>query len=241
VSPRRTGHLVSRPRTTRSLAGRPALPRARLVVVALAASLAVVALAGCGRHHPRPAALRLERVDLALFAGTLRQLQAPAHSEVEAAREVWPGIAGGLPYSLDPAARTQLGAAERRSASLQLPTLVTTEGALTGPTAKLAGMLKSYVRLTQRGWSYIATALAPPASASARFLRANAALYIYCVYDGHYDLSLIGKTLLSAYHELGGPHAFGDSLTQSEVKALAGAYSIPTVRLSRHPSPSVVV
>ena len=67
------------------------------------------------------------------------------------------------------------------------------------------------------------------------------ALYIYCVYDGHYDLSLIGKAVQSAYRKLGGAPAFGASLTQSQVEALARAYSIPAVRLEPHPAPGVVV
>jgi hypothetical protein len=76
---------------------------------------------------------------------------------------------------------------------------------------------------------------------AAQFLRRNAALYIYCVYDGHYDLSLIGKALQRAYRTLGGPAAFGGSLTPSEVEALARAYSIASSRLAPHPPPSLTV
>ena len=53
----------------------------------------------------------------------------------------------------------EVATAERRAAALTLPAEVTTEGSVTGPAAELAGMLKSYVRLTQRGWQYLATAL----------------------------------------------------------------------------------
>jgi hypothetical protein len=213
---------------------------------------------------------------------TLQQLQTPATAEVAAARAAWPSLAAGLPHAVAPALRVEVAAAERQAAALTLPAEVTTEGSVTGPAAELAGMLKSYVRLTQRGWQYLAAALAAgsettmthakahtrkaapsargsaaPASggvggatvapgggagtAAARFLRANAALYVYCVYDGHYDLSLIGKVVQSAYRKLGGAPAFGASLTQSQVEALARAYSIPTARLQPHPAPSVVV
>ena len=240
-------------------------------MAALTAAAAAGA-AGCGGHHPRPAALRVERADLAQLAHTLRQLQSPTAAEVAAARAAWPSLAGGLPGDVTPALRVEVAAAERRAARLMLPTEVTTEGSLTGPAAELAGMLKSYVRLTQRGWQHLAAALiagsgttskpakahphpaapgaggstaAAPGSwesaAAARFLRANAPLYIYCVYDGHYDLSLIGKVVQSAYRKLGGAPAFGASLTPSQVEALAHAYSIPAARLQPHPAPSVVV
>jgi hypothetical protein len=63
-------------------------------------------------------------------------------------------------------------------------------------------------------------------------------LYIYCIYDGHYDLSLIGKALPNAYHKLGGPPAFGGSLTQVQVDSLVRAYS--QARLTPHPSPNLV-
>jgi hypothetical protein len=254
-------------------------------VAALASGAAVAGAAGCGGSHPRPAALRLERADLVLLAHTLQRVQAPAGSEVAAARAVWPALAGGLPRGTSPTMQLRLSAAERRAAALTLPAFVTTEGSLTGPAAKLGGMLRAYVRLTQRGWQYTAaaTAVAPGArggraapvgrsearrgtsgpgrgrtaasgtptgaggrsggatTSAARFLRSNAALYIYCIYDGHYDLSLIGKALRDAYHTLGGAPAFGGSLTQAQVEALAGAYSIPSTRLTPHPPPSLTV
>jgi hypothetical protein len=254
---------------------------ARLAVAALA-GVAVAGATGCGGAHPRPAALRVERADLVQLAHILQQLQTSTAAEVTAARAAWPSLAGGLPDRAAPALRVEAATAARRAAALTLPAEVTTEGSVTGPAAELAGMLKTYVRLAQRGWQYLATALAAgsataashsatdprrsarratggaiPApgvggsaagagsdgisTATARFLRANAPLYIYCVYDGHYHLSLIGKTLLSAYLKLGGYTAFGASLTQSRVEALASAYSILATRLEPHPSPGVVV
>jgi hypothetical protein len=224
----------------------------------------------------------VERADLVQLAHTLQRLQTPTAAEVAAARAAWPSLAGGLPDSVAPALRVEVAAADRHAAALTLPAEVTTEGSVTGPAAELAGMLKSYVRLAQRGWRYLATAIAAetatvathsathprhstpgatgsaaPApggrgnasgagddeenAATARFLHANAPLYIYCVYDGHYHLSLIGKTLQSAYLKLGGAPAFGASLTQSRVEALARAYSMPATRLEPHPAPGVVV
>ena len=129
--------------------------------------------------------------------------------------------------------------------------MVTTEGALTGPAAGLAGLLKAYTRLTQRGWQFTAAALATESAGSgrpggagaatraARFLRSNSALYIYCIYDGHYDLSLIGKALPNAYHTLGGAPVFGVSLCTAQVDGLARAYT--HTRLTPHPSPGLAV
>jgi hypothetical protein len=192
----------------------------------------------------------VERTDLVLLAHTLQRLRAPAGGEIAAARAAWPALAGGLPRGSAPTLLAQVSTAARHAAMLTLPAVVTTEDSLTGPAAKLAGMLKAYTRLTQRGWRYIAATLASAstqtahsgaAATAARFLRANAALYIYSIYDGHYDLSLIGKALRGAYRALGGAPAFGASLTQTQVEALAGDYSIPSARLTPHPPPSLVV
>ena len=93
------------------------------------------------------------------LAHTLQRLQSPTAAEVAAARVPWPSLAGGLPRAVTPALRVEVAAAERHAAALTLPAEVTTEGSVIGPAAELAGMLKSYVRLTQRGWQYLATAL----------------------------------------------------------------------------------
>ena len=68
----------------------------------------------------------------------------------------------------------------------------------------------------------------------ARFARANAALYIDSIYDGHFSLAQLGKKLLDGYHMLGGQAAFGTALSQREVDALASAYSEATDRLHPH-------
>jgi len=74
---------------------------------------------------------------------------------------------------------------------------------------------------------------------AAAFLRSNSPLYLYCVYDGHYDLSLVGKKVADAYDALGGPAGFGAALTPGEVQALGEVYSIPGVRLQPHPPASL--
>ena len=243
-----------------------------LAAVALSVlALAAVALGGCGGHSPRPAALRLERADLVLLARTLRRLQGPVGVEVAAARTVWPTLAHGVPRSDAAATRLAVASAAAHAVALPLPSLLTTEGALTGPAAGIGGLLKDYTTLVQRGWRIVAAATAPaeagahpdsgararPAgdslarthsvgagsnsSAGIEFLRANSGLYVYCIYDGHFDLSVLGKKFQSAYAKLGGAAAFGAALRPAEVTALAAAYSTAAVRLESHPGPGVHV
>ena len=70
--------------------------------------------------------------------------------------------------------------------------------------------------------------------AAARFARANVDLYIESVYDGHFELAQIADKLHKGYENLGGPAAFGESLTPAEVNALAAAYSEASARLRPH-------
>lgn len=70
--------------------------------------------------------------------------------------------------------------------------------------------------------------------AAARFARANVDLYIESVYDGHFELAQIAEKLRKAYENLGGPSAFGESLTPAEVNAVAAAYSEASARLRPH-------
>jgi hypothetical protein len=212
----------------------------RGVAGVLALALAAGVLAGCAGHGPRPAALRLERSDLVTVARTLRDLQDPVGSEVAAARAVWPTLAYGLSASraAAPATRSGIARAYAHVRAFALPAIFTTEGALTGPAAGIGGLVKRYAILTRRGWSITAAA---STTRPANFLRANSGLYIYCIYDGHFDLSLVGTKLLGAYRKLGGPAAFGAALTTAQVQALARAYSIPAIRLEPHPVPAVHV
>ena len=71
--------------------------------------------------------------------------------------------------------------------------------------------------------------------AGARFARANVALYIDSVYDGHFSLAQIGKKLLDGYRMLGGQAAFGTALSQAEVDAAGDAPTPkPADRLHPH-------
>jgi hypothetical protein len=198
---------------------------------------AAAALSGCGSHQPQAAGLRLERADLARLGSALRQLESPVHAEVAAARTAWPALAGGLRPANTPGTSRAIARAAVRAEAVALPAFVLAEGGLTGPAAGVGGLLKSYTALTRRGWQFLAAA---SRTNRAGFLRANSGLYVYCVYDGHFELSVLGKKLQQAYRKLGGGGAFGATLTPAAVEALASAYS-STVRLEPHPAPGVRV
>jgi hypothetical protein len=211
----------------------------RRAALGTAAALAVAAALGaCGSHAPRAAGLRLERADLVRLGNTLRRLESPVHAEVAAARAAWPALAGGLPSPSPPATRRTIASAAAHAEAIALPAFVLAEGGLTGPAAGVGGLLKSYTALTRRGWQFLTAA---SHTSRASFLRANSGLYVYCVYDGHFELSVLGKKLQQAYRKLGGGEAFGAALTPAEVEALAQAYTGASTRLEPHPAPGVRV
>ncbi len=216
-----------------------AATRAVRVALGIAVALLVAAaLGGCGSHPQRAAGVRLERADLVRLGNALRRLEHPAHAEVAAARAVWPTIVDGLPPTSTRAARHAFARGAARAEAVALPRFVVAEGGLTGPAAGVGGLLKSYAVLTRRGWQFLAAA---SRTHRASFLRANSGLYVYCLYDGHFELSVLGKELQAAYRKLGGGAAFGAALTPAEVEALAHAYSSATTRLEPHPAAGVRV
>ena len=74
--------------------------------------------------------------------------------------------------------------------------------------------------------------------AALRFVRANASLYIGGVYDGHYNLSVIGERMREAYAQLGGAAKFGRALRSALVSQLAAFYSPGVTRLAPRPPAS---
>jgi len=172
------------------------------------------------------------------LGSALQRLESPVRAEVSAARAVWPALAGGLQSPSAPAGREALARSRARAEAIALPAFVLTEGGLTGPAASVGGLLKSSATLMRRGWQFLAAA---SRTGRASFLRANSGLYVYCVYDGHYELSVLGKKLQTAYRKLGGGRAFGAALTPAAVEALALAYSPTATRLQPHPAPGVQV
>lgn len=206
----------------------------------LAALAAAVALLGCGGARSKqstPAALKLQREDLVAASKALAQAQAPVAVEVAATRAVWPRIAGGASAEVGVFARSSQ--AVKRVTLLTIPALFGEVQArkLTGPGAQIAGLFRSSALLSTRGWKMLIASAAQIESGgrvAARFALENAPLYLQSIYDGHFALAQIGKKLLAGYEKLGGASAFGSSLTQLEVDALARAYSEPKIRLYPH-------
>jgi hypothetical protein len=214
----------------------PAVPRLAIIVVAAAGLLA-----GCGSaasHTPSKRELALQRAQLVLVSKGLRAAEGSVQQEVAASRSAWPLIADGLPQTPSGSLRRAVGNASVRAKRLPEPPFMAKASELSGPAAGLAGLYEGFSRLAERGWRLIESSIDAIASGSpsiAGFERANSSLYIDAVYDSHFDLALVGKSLTEAYRQLGGAQAFGAALTQSEVNALAAAYSIPAVRLAPHP------
>lgn len=199
-------------------------------------------MAGCGSAGEQltPAAQKLQREDLAAACRALEQAAVPVEREVAATKAAWPLIANGLGVNARSLSGVPaLAQATRAAARLRLPALFGEAQArtLTGPAAQLSGLFRSYSLLSARGWQLLDAQLAQIRSgspASARFATENAPLYVESIYDGHFTLAQIGKKLLAAYDKLGGPAAFGASLTQVRVDALARTYSEARDRLHPH-------
>jgi hypothetical protein len=214
----------------------------RIATLALLLGSVAGGLSACASTTATPAELRLQREDLVAVSRALRGVESPIAGEVAAAKRAWPLVANGLPATGTPAlarARAPIAAAAASAAMIKTPVLLGEAQAisLTGPSAQLAGLFRTYTGLATRGWTLTGAAIDQiehGSPASARFARENVALYIESVYDGHFDLAQTGKKLTDGYRALGGPSAFGSALTQAEVDALAGAYSEATIRLHPH-------
>ncbi len=212
----------------------------------LVSLLAATPIVGCGSsassHTPSGRELALQRAQFARLGGELQTIAAAVRREVSAARVAWPLIADGLPRSLPSTLRSAVARASARARVIPEPSFLAHAAQLTGPAAGTAGLYESYARLATQGWRLTETGIAAivgGAPAVAGFARNNSSLYIDAIYDAHFDLSLLGKSLTNAYEKLGGPQAFGATLPQSELDALAAAYSIPAVRLEPHPARAV--
>jgi hypothetical protein len=214
----------------------------RFFAALFAAGCVLVGAAGCGGSSSAsaPAAERLQREDLVAAVHGLRRAEASAAREMATARIAWPLVANGLPAAIPPATQTALSAAGGTARAIVLPPLMSKERArsLTGPASGITGLFRTFYGLTERGWTLTAAAseeIDRGPAATGSFARANVPLYIDSVYDGHFDAALIGTSLLAGYKKLGAAQAFGATLTQAEVDALAGAYSPASERLHPHP------
>jgi hypothetical protein len=218
------------------------LPSA-IAVVLLVGLIAL--LTGCGSttsYSPSSRELALQRSQFVKVSDELRGLEHAVQRELSSSRKAWPTIANGLPQTFEAGLREAVKQATTSAAALPEPPFAAKADVLTGPAAGIAGLYESYSRLTERGWRLTETGIAAIRAnnpATANFERANSSLYIDAIYDAHFNLSLLGKSLISGYERLGGPRAFGATLTQNELNALATAYSIPAVRLEPHPGRAV--
>jgi hypothetical protein len=210
------------------------------VTALLLVSSAVIAAGGCGSgRSSTPAELKLQREDLIAVVHALRSSEAQVSREVADAKAAWPLVANGLPRNISPSVRPSIVAAETSAARMALPALLqeAQTATLTGPASQLAGMFRTFTRLATRGWTLIGAAVEQiehGSTTSARFARANVALYIESVYDSHFNLAQIDKKLRAGYRKLGGQAAFGGALTQGELDGVAGFYSEATSRLHPH-------
>jgi hypothetical protein len=210
----------------------------RLALAALA-----LLIVGCGSTASKastPAALKLEREDLAAACRALQSVQAPVAREVTATKAAWPLIADGLPADVGALSSSSvLARAVASAARLPIPTLFSEAQAraLTGPASQIAGLYRSYALLSTRGWKLLGAALRQIESgtpAASRFARENDALYIESIYDAHFTLAQIGKKLTAAYEKLGGSTDFGATLSRAQLEALAQTYSEASDRLHPH-------
>jgi hypothetical protein len=200
-------------------------------------------LTGCGGTSSaatNPAEEKLQREDLVAVSRGLSEAEGSVQREMATARIAWPLVANGLPASVPPATRAAIANASKAARAIVVPALMSKEQArsLTGPAAGIAGLFRPFSTLTARGWTLTEAAnrqLLSGTPAAARFASENVALYIDSIYDGHFDASLIGKSLLKGYSQLGGPAAFGGTLGEAEVQALARAYSPGALQLHPHP------
>jgi hypothetical protein len=200
-----------------------------------------IAIAGCGHGtSTTPQTSDLERSDLIAASRALSSVKGPVGREVAASKTAWPLVANGLPASTSADQRAAVATAIARAAAVPVPALFAEHptSSLTGPGASIAGLFRVYSGLASRGWRMIGAAIDQTehgSPAAARFARANVALYIESVYDAHFSLAQIGRQLARGYAKLGGPAAFGASLTRAEVDSLADSYSEQISRLHPHP------
>jgi hypothetical protein len=219
-----------------------ALRVAALLLILSGAAGAGGALAGCGGKRKvvaSPAAQMLQREDFVVISHGLREAEGSVEREMAAAKIAWPLVANGLPLSIPTRTRVAVASASKTAQAIVVPAPMSEAQArsLTGPAAGIASLFEPFQRLTERGWTLTGAAadeIASGTPAAARFARENVALYIDSIYDGHFDATLIGKSLLAGYKKLGGAASFGGALTQTEVDALARAYSPATERLHPH-------
>jgi hypothetical protein len=215
---------------------RPALPIAAALLATVAIVVAIVIWQSLPEEHTA-AELALQRSQLTLISHQLLPLEHTVQSEALAARATWPSIAAGLPAHPGPRLIQRAAAANATAQALPTPAFVGIRHELIGPGERIATSFDDFELLTRRSWAHVDQALAAlqrgPASV-ANFERANAGLYVNSLYDAHFEASLIGEHILNTYRRLGGPQAFGSSLTRAQVHSIYVTFSPQNLRLTPH-------
>lgn len=205
----------------------------------LALGLCAALIAGCGGSKSSASeAVGLERDDLVAVARGLRIAAPSIDREIAASKQAWPPIVNGLP----PHPRSvlaQIDAAKAAAEAIHMPVVFSENNldSLAGYSSSLAGLFRGSVLLATRGWqqlSAMAEQIEHGSAQAASFARKNSPLYVDSIYDAHFALSHIGEHLEFDYENLGGPEAFGSSLTQTQVDELALTYSEANARLEPH-------
>jgi hypothetical protein len=191
-------------------------------------SAIVVGLGGCGDKRHNLVELELERADLASVARQLLESEGTIESEVQASKGAWPFLYRGLKAPALGTSAALVTRADRAAQKLPALPMISELHTLTGSAFGIGVLYEAFWSLTRRGWSAIAAARSAVQIESV-------AIYIQSVYDGHYDLSLIGKELLDGYEKLGGEAVF-KHLTLAEMEAMAHFYSPEAARLEPRPA-----
>lgn len=207
-----------------------------LALIAAAALAAILIAVLSGGSSESEAALGQQRAHLAFVAKQLHEIEADVRREVSASKQAWPLIDHGLQSQLSEGALAKISAASAAAAAMPSPTFLTYIHELTGPGARIARLFRSFSLLSKRGWSHVAeyAKAINEGAASAAFDRSNSGLYIDSIYNGSFDLSLIGEKVLASYEHLGEAEEFGSALTSAEVESIVKAYSPEADELQPH-------
>jgi hypothetical protein len=203
-----------------------------LLIVVLAG--AIVGLAVGGGGSPTPAELAQRRAHLAYVGRGLGSVETQVRRELSTAEAAWPSIAEGLPAKPSRAATVDVAAALSAAEAVPSPQFVALIDELAGPAVGIAKLFMSSQQLVRTGWQHVYAALsAAEGSADASFSRASSALYIESIYQGMFDLSVLGERAQTSYVALGGAKLFGGALTEAQMRSLLRTYS-PSERLEPH-------
>lgn len=213
--------------------------RARLIAIAAAIFLAVagivVAIMLGGHGSPTEAELGQRRAHLAFVAHGLRSVENSVKRELVSTKAAWPAVAHGLPKTASPSLLARIAAAAHDAEAVPSPQFVTLLDELVGPAAGIARLYRSSQLLLTDGWQHVDEAVTASTNGShnAPFERATASLYIESIYQGAFDLSIIGESVEGNYRKLGGQKIFGRELTGVRVSSIAATYS-PSAKLKPH-------